>query len=105
MIPDMLCWNYMDSLVGRFFKILPLKEEELETLGTYMISLQTELIGASHVMRALAYDARYLSLIATLQFLIDKADTCDVDTVKREVFKSISICKKLRDEYSEEAFK
>ena len=49
------------------------------------------------MIESLDYDERYLKLIAILQYLIDS--DCDVGIVKREVFKSISLCKKLQDLY------
>ena len=96
-IPDSLVGRYLDSLVGQFFKILPMAEEHEPTLVDYMRSLQSELIGFSEVIASFGDDPSYLSLISILQYLYDGEP--DIHQVKREVFKAIRICKKLREKY------
>lgn len=93
--------NYLCNLVNLFFKILPLRESGQSTLGTYMASLQAELSGCKSLVVALHEDSMYLSLLSILQHLIDNQDD-DVSVFKREVFKAISICNKLRDRYTAE---
>lgn len=92
-------YSYFRNMVGQFFKILPLKENEEESLNTYMRSLQLELIGFASLVPSLNDDQRVLSLIATLQYLIEHPE-CDTSVVKREVFRSISTCNKIHSEYN-----
>ena len=87
--------NYLSSLVNRFFKILPMRDANEPTLSTYMESLMSELVGCERLPTALGGDAMYLSLLATLQYLIDHQDSSE-RVFKREVFKSINICNHLR---------
>lgn len=91
--------NYLDSLVNRFFKILPIREENEESLGVYLNSFQQELIGCKDLITALNNDALFLSLLSSLQYLIDNPE-CPVQTVRRNVFNSISVCKKLKSNYT-----
>lgn len=93
-IPDKLFGNYLNSLVGLFYKILPIKESGEPSLGKYMESLQRELIGCRNLISELNYDELYLSLLSILQYLIE--NDCSTDIVKCEVFKAIRICKKLQ---------
>lgn len=93
--------KYFKSLVNSFFKILPLKENNEPTLTTYIESLQIELLGCKGVIAALNNDPLFLSLISILQYLMDFPE-CSVHEVKREVFKAISICNKLKATYSTE---
>jgi hypothetical protein len=88
----------MTSLVSKFFKILPMKESGEDTLTTYMESLQAELSGCSNLIQAIHEDADFLTLMSLLQFLLDTPD-CSVGIVRREVFHSISICKRLQKKY------
>ena len=90
--------RYMNALVGRIFKILPLWEEESETVGEYIQSLQRELVGLYNFEPAIQDDELFLSIIATLQYLIDNP-ACKVGTVKQEVFRTIKVCNLLRDRY------
>jgi hypothetical protein len=93
-----LLTNYFRNLVNSFFKILPIKETEPETLVTYMESLQVELSGCKSLVPDMATCPQYLSLLSILQYLIDFPE-CEKREVKREVFKAISLCNKLQALY------
>ena len=94
-LPDEMIGNYLGGLVNQFFKILPIKESGEPSLKEFMRSLQLELIGFRDLMVELKNDSMYVSLLSILQYLID--NDCDVAVVRREVFKAISICKKLKE--------
>ena len=91
--------NYLRTLVNLFFKILPIRESGESSLDTYMRSLQSVLLGCKELIVAIHEDPMFLSLISILQYLIDNP-TCNVPTVKREVFRAISICNKLKAKYA-----
>lgn len=91
--------KYLRNLVNLFFKILPLRENEERSLCAYMESLQVNLIGCSEVIDAVDRDPLFMTLIAILQYLIDHPDST-VSVYKREVFKAISICNKLKSRYA-----
>ena len=98
-----LLGNYFQKLINLFFKILPIWESTDEcgksTLGTYMQSLQAELLGCKSFVLPIHNDSAFLTLIAVLQYLIDNPNL-EVPVVKREVFRCISICKKLQARYA-----
>lgn len=98
-IDSAIVQKYFQSLVGYFFKILPIREKEESTLPVYMRSLQSELIGCKELIVDIQEEASFITLLSILQFLIDTPD-CSIKDVKREVFKAISICNKLSDKYS-----
>lgn len=91
--------NYFGYLVNLFFKILPIRENERDTLCAYMESLQAEMLGCSNIIVAVHSDPMYLSLLSILQYLIDHP-ACEMKVIRREVFKAISICNKLKSRYS-----
>lgn len=91
--------NYFRTLINLFFKILPIWESGEGSLSTYMKSLQAELLGCKELIEAIHEDSLFLSLIAILQYLIDNP-SCEVPAVKREVFRAISICNKLKARYA-----
>ena len=93
--------GYMRSLVNRFFKILPIRESGEDSLETYMRSLLSELLGFKELIVVVHEDSEFVSLLNILQYLIDNPE-CSLIVVKREVFRAISICNKLKAKYAVE---
>lgn len=93
--------HYLESLVNHYFKILPMREKEEESLPSYLESLQLELLGCESLLKMVGEDGMLLPLLAILQYFIDHPDA-EVAVYKREVFKGISICNKLKDKYTAE---
>lgn len=90
--------NYFRSLVNNFFKILPMREQNEKSLITYMQSLQVELLGCGGLICIIQKDPLYLTLLSILQYMIDTPE-CSVREVRREVFRAISICNKLKAKF------
>ena len=91
--------NYISNLVNLFFKILPIRESNEPSLKTYMESLQAEILGCKSLIEATRSDHLFLSLVSILQFLIDHTES-EPAVFKREIFKAISICNKLKMKYA-----
>lgn len=91
--------NYFQTLVNHFFKILPMREGEDETLPVYIRSLQIELVGCGECVSGLNINPSYLTLLSLLQFLVANPE-CTVHEVRRTVFRAISICNKLKADYA-----
>lgn len=98
MIPNPILALYFDRMVGRVYKILPLKESGEATLPEYLDTLVTEMTGLD-VLSALSDQPYYTSMFATLAYLSGHIDECDLPKVKREVFRLINLSKKLRSYY------
>lgn len=96
-ISDRMVSNYINALVNRFYKILPIKESGEGTLKPYLESLQREMIGLHDLITMIRDDDRYLTLLAMVQYFIDHE--ADVGTVRTDVFRAISILKKLQKKY------
>lgn len=97
-VSEELIGNYFESLVNAFFKILPIRESGEASLPVYIQSLQIELVGCRKFVCELDNDPCFLTLVSILQYLYDNSD-CPVQDVKREVFKAINICNKLKNKY------
>lgn len=95
--PELL-HNYFRRLVDRFFKILPMRENNEVSLTVYMRSLQAELLGCKGFIPMIQKDSDYLTILSILQYLIDTPD-CSISEVKREIFRAISICNKLQSRF------
>lgn len=104
-IDGALVKNYFSRLIDLFFKILPMYETGEASLNKYMEGLRDEMAGFSDLITCVNYDAMYLSLMATLQFLIGEVESadCTKDVLKNKVFGAISLCNKLSQKYGDES--
>lgn len=91
--------NYLNDLVNKFFKILPMRENGETTLRVYMQSLREELLGCGALIVALDHDSLMVSLLSILEYLIDNPDEHRV-IFRRQVFNCISIINKLKARYT-----
>lgn len=79
--------NYFNFLVGKLFKIMPLKESGCETLDKYLRSLQKELIGNSQLLSFLKDEPQFISLLNIIQYFIYNdftSEECSIE-VKRAI--------------------
>jgi hypothetical protein len=90
--------NYFKYLINQLYKSLCLKEEQSQTLISYLESFNRELIGNKELIDFLKGDARFISLISKIQFLISNPNV-DEDIFRKEIFSSMSIVKKLEEKY------
>lgn len=93
--------KYFNSLINRFFKILPMRENNEQSLQRYMFSLQRELIGCQKFFPDLEACDPFISLLSNLQYLIDDPNG-PVPEVKSAVFRSINICTRLCERFADE---
>lgn len=100
LIPKESFCNYFKFLVNKTYKILPLKEENSETLNLYLESLLRELIGNKELITILVDEPRFITVLNTLQYLI--SEEYSVAICKKEVFKCIGILKDINAKYFEE---
>ena len=87
---------YMEYLIGKIFKILPLKEEVLaEDFAAYCDSLWIEMSGAIKAFPELDNDPRYISVLNIVGYLT--MNEVDLPRCRREVFQAIDIVNKIRN--------
>lgn len=98
LIHDQFFINYLNFLISKVYKILPIVETEPETIRDYLDSLILELKGSQQLMTKIKHDAKFISLLSTLQYFAD--NPCTHKVYKREVFKCIKIIQGLQDKYS-----
>lgn len=92
-LPEVFVEEYFTKLKGKFYKILPMKENEEPSLKPYMLGLERELTGCHKFIKSSEQYGEYTSLLCVLRYLIES--DCNVEVTKKEVFKAIDICNKL----------
>ena len=90
--------NYLESLKGRIFKILPLVEQQNAGVSKYLNSLLFELSGLENVIGKLHNNYNYIILIATLDEVYSEVLMGDYDlsVIRSEIMKSINVVEKLQ---------
>lgn len=96
-IPNENLSQYFKYLVGKTFKILPLYEEDSTTLPSYLKSYQRELIGDSKLFSELSEEPKFITLLATIEYLANGDYNHDV--CKSEVLKCTNIINDISRKY------
>jgi hypothetical protein len=92
-LPNELLVVYIDGLISKVFKILPMKEENFPTLSVYIQSLLRELVGANELVEELQLNQDFATLLNVLQSLLNENN---IDNFRSDVFKSISTIKRIK---------
>lgn len=94
-----LQYNYLCKLIDRIYKIIPLKEENVDSVGSYIENIVEEIMGNAELINSIDYDSRIMIVTSTLYSIIDATEH---GTYKRSVFKCIRYVEQLKDKVSEE---
>ena len=90
---------FLDSLTGKIFKILPLKEKKdngvAVHLEEYLESLLIEISGAYNTFPELSKSVDYLTIVNIMEYLSQNEVSKRV--CKREIFKMIDLIKKTKE--------
>lgn len=88
---------FLNSLTGKIFKILPLKEKSDDGIAVhfeeYVESLLIEIVGACETFSELGDSAEFLTVVNTMQYI--SQNDVSVKVCKREVFKMIGLINKI----------
>lgn len=98
-IPTDVLISSLNRLTGKVFKILPMREENCDTLDEYVKNLLRELINTKSLIRSLKDEGDLLSLLSTLEGMT--SNDVDLDICRSDVFKCMGIIKKMIDNLSE----
>lgn len=86
--------RYLHALVGKIFKLLPIREGGDQTaFMSYAQGLQRELSGCESVLRRVAFDQDWVSILAILANVI-KGDSA-FEPFRSDVFRMISFVESL----------
>lgn len=100
-IPDKMFVNYLDYLIGKVYKMLPMRENKDDTLVEYMESIIREMIGNQQLMGEIKYDARFQSVINKLEYLTFKKDV-DFKVFRKDILDSLPLLKEIKEQYEKE---
>lgn len=89
--------NYLNFLINRVYKCLPMKENEEPTLSLHINSLLREIIGNQNLIVQLKNNANFVSLIGKLNYLAITKNI-DLKTYRKDIFDCIALIEKIKEE-------
>ncbi|WP_143322784.1 hypothetical protein [Clostridium sp. HBUAS56010] len=97
LLPEENFNKYFKYLIDKTYKILPMKEENSETLKSYLESYQRELVGNKRLVSDLVDEPRFISVLNIIQYLI--SEDYNTKICRKEVFRCINILEEIRNSY------
>lgn len=101
----MMLYVFIHSLIGKIYKILPLKEEsdagQDVHWADYISSLSRDMVGACSTFQELRISSDYITVLNVLEYL--QAHDVDHRTCKQEVFKMIRLLENLEKQIGGDA--
>jgi len=94
---DKFLINYLNFLINRVYKCLPMKEKEEPSLSLHIESLLREVIGNQNLIIQLKNNANFISLIGKLNYLAINKDI-KMKEYRKDIFDCISLIEKIKSE-------
>lgn len=92
-LPDELLVAYLDGMIPMVYKMMPMKEHNVETLSLYIESTLRELIGEKKLVESLKYRKEFLSILGILESLLEQNS---FQTFRSDVFKALKLIESLK---------
>jgi hypothetical protein len=93
-MPNELLVAYVDGLIGKVWKILPMKDSKSNTIEKYLNGLLRELVGNKELVFELRDNQDFLSILGSLESLIDEEEH---SIYRSDVFKTIGLINRIKD--------
>jgi hypothetical protein len=93
-LPNELLVAYVDGLVGKVWKILPMKDSKSDTIDKYLNGLLRELVGNKELVFELRNNQDFLSILGSLESLIMEDER---SIYRSDVFKIITLIKRIKE--------
>jgi flagellin-specific chaperone FliS len=92
-LPDELLHAYVDGLVNKVFKMLPMKQDNVQSLSKYIESTLRELVGQKELVEELKRNQEFLSILGILESLLQQED---FQIFRSDIFKTINLIESLK---------
>lgn len=92
-LPDEMLIVYVNGMIAKVYKMLPMKQTEAKTLANYMESTLREFIGQKELVCELRNNEEFLTIIGTLESLLNQDD---FKNFRSDIFKVINLIEKIK---------
>jgi flagellin-specific chaperone FliS len=92
-LPDELLITYVNGMIAKVYKMLPMKQTEAKTLANYMESTLREFIGQKELVYELRENEEFQAILGILENLLNQDD---FKKFRSDIFKVINLIEKLK---------
>jgi hypothetical protein len=93
-LPDEMLVAYVDGMIAKVWKMIPMKQGRTKSLSKYMESILREFIGQKELVSELRNNGDFQAIIGTLESLLNQDDFI---TFRSDIFKVINLIEKLKN--------
>lgn len=99
-VPNGCVSGYFEALVGKIYKILPMREDGAEFLQQYVDRKIREMLAFRRLSATVGNDPDFMALLLLMYAVADPNNS--IDSVRHDAFEAINLCKVLQHRYDEE---
>lgn len=92
-LPDESLVVYVNSMISKVYRMLPMKEENVSTIDTYISSTLREFIGQKELIDKFKDDKNLFAILGVLEHLLQEDD---ISNFKSDIFKVINLIEKMK---------
>jgi hypothetical protein len=92
-LPDELLFTYVNGMISKVYKMLPMKQDGLNTLPKYIESTLREFIGQKELVFKLKNNEEFLTILGIMESLLKQGD---FTKFRSDVFKVINLIERIK---------
>lgn len=92
-LPDEMLVTYVNGMISKVWKMMPMKESKTETLTKYIESILREFIGQKELVNELRENEEFQTILGILENLLNQDD---FTKFRSDVFKVINLIDRIK---------
>jgi hypothetical protein len=93
-LPNEMLVAYVDGMIAKVYKMLPMKQSKFNSLPTYMESTLREFIGQKELVFELKDNEEFLTIIGILESLLVQDD---FKKFRSDIFKILNLIERIKN--------
>jgi hypothetical protein len=93
-LPDGMLITYVNGMIAKVYKMLPMKQTEAKTLTNYMESTLREFVGQKELVNELRDNEEFQAILGILESLLNQDD---FKIFRSDIFKVINLIEKIKN--------
>lgn len=98
-LPDEMLSDYINKMINKVWKMLPMREENIPTLPIYIEATLREFIAQKELIDCLKDNGNYIEILGIIEGLLKQHD---FSAYRSDVFRAVNLIKKLKSSLESE---